>query len=78
MLDLNKYFSLYQLDVNRRNTNNCKGLQEITIKVSANQVKSKLDTHEAACQWKAPSDYPDDDDDKRYVWNEDNQTWEER
>jgi len=35
--------------------------------VSANQVKAKLDTHEAACQWKAPSDYPDDDDDKRYV-----------
>ena len=32
---------------------------------------------ETACQWKAPVDYPDDDD-KKYVWNEDNQTWEER
>jgi hypothetical protein len=25
---------------------------------------------ETTCQWKAPSDYPDDDDDKRYVWDE--------
>tara|TARA_R110000796_G_scaffold12749_2_gene41832 strand:+ start:733 stop:1110 length:378 start_codon:yes stop_codon:yes gene_type:complete len=32
---------------------------------------------DATCQWKSPVDYPDDDD-KRYVWNEDNQTWEER
>ena len=26
--------------------------------------------YETTCQWKAPSDYPDDDDDKRYVWDE--------
>ena len=30
--------------------------------------------NETTCQWEAPVAYPDDG--KRYIWNEDNQTWD--
>tara|TARA_Y100001949_G_C15735540_1_gene221345 strand:- start:104 stop:472 length:369 start_codon:yes stop_codon:yes gene_type:complete len=33
--------------------------------------------NEETCGWEAPVPYPDDDDDKKYKWDEENLVWKE-